>query len=455
MIREHHHTGSGEGYIINSDGSVTRNVSKRNSTNPSPSCDSNNSVWWILFFIILVISSIVIGVHVYNENSFLSVSQTNILMSSSGGTTTINVNSNRDWHISTYPSGWGHVSKSANTIKLRLDENTNTTDRTDYIEVSCRNCITRINIRQEAKKYLSISSNHISVPSEGGSYTFTVSTNETWSISTNTYEWGHLTRSGNSISLRIDANYSSNNRTDYFVIKSLSGIEQRVNISQQGYIAYLDISTQSLTFSSSGGSQTITISSSPDWVVSVNPYSWGHLSRNGNYLTYQVDANKSSKSRTDYIKIKAGNIEKTISVTQYGNYSSNNYNSTYVSALINRVWVDHNVYENGKYGMRIHIDFDINGMYNQKGQAAAYFYYANGNPIKDTNNSHRTSNGDVATHVDFRPNYTNANYSDLKIFMPYNEIHVYSSSSCYFTISIWNGSTEITSGGKTHFKITL
>lgn len=454
MSAEYHHTDSGTSYTVNSDGTVTRRDHRGSSQRPS-SGGGDNSGWWVFFFIIIIIIAIVAGVNIYNENSYLNVSRTNVSMDASGGTTSINVNSNRDWQISTYPASWGHASKSGNTIKIRLDANQSSSERTDWMEVTCRNCAVRINIQQEAKKYFTISSNQVNAPGEGGTYSFSVSTNESWSISTNTYDWGHLTRSGNSLTLRIDRNPLSSTRTDYFVIKSQSGQEQRVNITQQGYVAYLNLSTQSLTFSSSGGSQTITISSAPDWVVSVNPYNWGHLSRNGDYLTYRVDANYSSTNRTDYIKIKAGNIEKQISVTQYGSYSSsynsNSYNSTPVSASIKRVWVDHSVYEGGQKGMRIHVNFDVNGMYNRTGQAAVYFYYSNGNPIKDTNNSYCTSNGDVATHVSFTPGYSNANYSDLKIFMPYNELHIYRTTSCYFTISIWNGSTVVTSGGRTSF----
>ena len=93
-------------------------------------------------------------------------------------------------------------------------------------------------------------------------------------------------------------------------------------------------------------------------------------------------------------------------------------------------------------------------MLNRSGQAAAYFYCPNGTPIKDTNGSNRTSDGNVATHVNFTPNYENCTFNDLAIFMPYSELHLSRTTSCYFTISIWNGNNEVTQSGRNSFQLT-
>jgi len=305
--------------------------------------------------------------------------------------------------------------------------------------------------------YLSVSPSSVSFDSNGGSRTLSVSSSDSWRISTNTYDWGHLSKSGNSLILRVDANNSSESRTDYFEITSGSKT-YRVNISQSGMRqVYLNVNPTSTSFSSSGGSQTIYIDTNTDWNISVNTNSWGHLTKNGNQLTLRVDANSSTSQRTDYFCIKAGSIEKRINITQSGS-SSNSYNSTSsrVSGSIRNIWIDHNVSDSyGNKGMRIHVKFDINGMLNRTGQAAAYFYYANGNPLRDTNGSNRTSDGNVATHVNFTPNYENCTFNDLSIFMPYTELHLSQTTSCYFTISIWNGNTEVAQSGTNSFQITF
>ena len=104
--------------------------------------------------------------------------------------------------------------------------------------------------------------------------------------------------------------------------------------------------------------------------------------------------------------------------------------------------------------MKIHIKFDINGMLNKRGQTAVYFYYTNGNPLKDTNERFCTLDGNVATQVDFTPNYENCTFNDLSIFMPYSELHQSKSASCFFTISIWNGNKEITQSERIYFELT-
>ena len=158
------------------------------------------------------------------------------------------------------------------------------------------------------------------------------------------------------------------------------------------------------------------------------------------------------ESRTDYFEISSGSETIRVDISQEGKEDIGEVSSSNVSGTIRNVWVEHNVSNsNGNKGMRIHVNFDINGMLNRRGQAAAYFYFSSGNPLKDTNGLCCTSNGNVATHVDFTPNYENSNYNDLLIFMPYSELHLDKSASCFFTVSIWAGSKEVEQSDKTYF----
>ena len=304
------------------------------------------------------------------------------------------------------------------------------------------------------KAYLSVSPSSVSFSAEGGSRTLSVNSSDSWHISTNTYNWGHLSRNGNSLTLRIDANNSRELRTDYFEISSGTKT-YRVNIRQTGMSqVYLNVSPTNATFPSSGGSENIHIDTNFEWSISVNTNSWGHLTRHGNQLILKVDQNTSSSQRTDYFKIKAGNIERTINITQAA-VSNSSYNSNRVTGSIRNIWVDHNVTDSyGNYGMRIHVKFDINGMLNRTGIVAAYFYNSNGNALRDTNSNYRTTDGNVATHVNFTPNYENCTFNDLSIFMPYSELHLSRTTSCYFTISIWNGNNEVAQSERNSFHLT-
>ena len=65
-------------------------------------------------------------------------------------------------------------------------------------------------------------------------------------------------------------------------------------------------------------------------------------------------------------------------------------------ARILKVWVDHNQFEDGVKGMRIHVKFEVDNLKGGKGSVIAYFYYKNGNPLKDFNEKYRTTNGEVS-----------------------------------------------------------
>ena len=98
------------------------------------------------------------------------------------------------------------------------------------------------------------------------------------------------------------------------------------------------------------------------------------------------------------------------------------------SATYEESWVDFDVYEEGKKGMRIHAKFNINNLKGKKCRAVGWFYYNNGSKLEDTNGEYNTSDGQVSVGQDFTPLYTNTDFNDLEIFMPYEELHLLSGS---------------------------
>lgn len=269
------------------------------------------------------------------------------------------------------------------------------------------------------RSYFSISSQYASFGSDGGNRTFTVSSSAAWKISVNTANWGHLSRSGNTLYLRVDANNSSSSRTDYFTISSGSK-SIRVDISQ-GKGNSLTVSTESLSFSSAGGSRTITVNSNSSWKIGTKTYDWGHLSINGNTVTLRVDANTSTSSRTDYFTIKSGNLEKRINISQSGNTQT-----TSKIATIKSVSVSNNADVDGEKGLSVNVSFDISGMKGHSGKVSCYFYDTNGNALIDTNNSYGTTGNPscVAVSRSINPGYDNTVYTDFDVKIPYKELHL-------------------------------
>ena len=90
----------------------------------------------------------------------------------------------------------------------------------------------------------------------------------------------------------------------------------------------LDLSTDSLHFTSSGGSRSITVTTNGAWNISFGAASWVHLSQSGSNLTVRVDQNYSSDSRNNYFRLKSGEKEKRVDIYQSGCSSSSSSSST-------------------------------------------------------------------------------------------------------------------------------
>jgi hypothetical protein len=91
---------------------------------------------------------------------------------------------------------------------------------------------------------------------------------------------------------------------------------------------------------------------------------------------------------------------------------------------IQSVWVDHNIFEDGVKGMRIHVKFSINNLQNVPCRAIAYFYFASGEALKDFNKKYNSFDGQVSVGTDFTPGFVDTSYNDLQLFMPYDELHM-------------------------------
>ena len=166
----------------------------------------------------------------------LSVSKSNLSFSSYGGIETITVSGASSWSISVNTASWGHLTRSGNTLTLKVDANSSASSRTDYFKLKLGSQEIKVNISQSGSSYsnspyLNVTKTEMFFTSDGGQESITISTNNTWNISSNTNSWGHLKQVGNTLTLSVDANYTGNQRTDYFVL-SAGGVNKRINITQ-------------------------------------------------------------------------------------------------------------------------------------------------------------------------------------------------------------------------------
>lgn len=168
-----------------------------------------------------------------SKSHYFSISSQYVSFGSDGGNRTFTVSSSAAWKISVNTANWGHLSRSGNTLYLRVDANNSSSSRTDYFTISSGSKSIRVDISQGKGNSLTVSSESLSFPSAGGSRTITVNSSSSWRIGTKTYDWGHLSTNGNTITLRVDANTTTISRTDYFTVKA-GNLEKRINISQSG-----------------------------------------------------------------------------------------------------------------------------------------------------------------------------------------------------------------------------
>ena len=384
--------------------------------------------------------------------SHLSVSNDDIYLTANGGTSSISINTDGIFVVSTAPASWVSTTIKGKTLNFDYSENLGTV-RNSYLIISSGSKSQRINISQAGKTatHINVSSDNISYSYSGGTRTITVSTDGEWQISTGTAGWGHTSISGNTITLRVDENTSSSSRTDYFVIKSGSK-EKRINISQYGKPATrLSVSTENVSFGKDGGSRTITVSTNGKWEIGVGTASWGHTSISGNTITLRVDKNNTGDERTDYFTVVAGDKKVRINITQAGG----------PSAEVNRVWVEHNIPRTGyntvgnvymgwqqvpyTYNvMRIHIDFDVNNMKGKTIRVCAFFFDEDGDELTTSNNQFRAPDGQVTVQNTGTATYENSNWSDYVLEIPYGVMRK-GSNKFYIQIQDNRGNTLTTS----------
>ena len=363
--------------------------------------------------------------------SYLRVSNDDIYLTANGGTSSISINTDGIFVVSTAPASWVSTSINGKTLNLECSENAGIA-RDCYLILKSGTKTLRLDITQAGKSAtrLDVSTSDVEFSANGGSRTIEIYTDGECQISTQPESWAHANINGNSISLSVDEN-PGKKRTDYFVIKSGSYTE-RINISQAGKQAsFLNPSQTDISVSHYGGTRTITVSTDGTWEFGTDTESWIDLSRSGNTITLDISSHSGSSDRSDYFTIKSGNLEKRINITQSADNTP--------GAEVNRVWVEHNIQRTGYNSvynaywgwqqvpytynvMRIHVDFDVDNMKGKTIRVCAYFYDEDGDKMRSSSNSYKTSDGQVTVQGTATATYKNTNWSNFTLEIPYSAI---------------------------------
>lgn len=257
------------------------------------------------------------------NRSLLEVKPTKLAYSSNGGTKKIEVKSGSDWKFNVSDASWCHVNKLSNGLSVSVDENETETSRSTSIRVSNAGKSDKVIVVSQdpsaaTNSTFSVSPNNKRFKANGGTQTMTVTGGENWSIDVNVASWAHLNKNGNSLTLSVDRNNSTSNRSDYFVLKS-GAKKFRIDFSQEGQpVPTFSVSPNNKQFDADGGTQTMTVTGGDDWSIDVNVATWAHLIKNGNSLTLSVDRNTSISSRSDFFILKSGEKKIRVDFSQVG-----------------------------------------------------------------------------------------------------------------------------------------
>ncbi len=98
--------------------------------------------------------------------------------------------------------------------------------------------------------------------------------------------------------------------------------------------------------------------------------------------------------------------------------------SNTANAKFEKMWVDYNVKENGRLGMRIHVKFSVNNMKDEDSYLVILFEKSDGTKLKTSNRKFASKDGQIAAYRSMKPGYDETVYKDLDVFMPYDEFNL-------------------------------
>ncbi len=395
---------------------------------------------------------------IVNGNS----SSTNISFSASGGTQTLSISTNQGTPSASALPSWITVSNiSTSSISVRCSSNPNTTSRSDWFNVSAGNKTVRVNVSQSATENRNIQFTGFSFCNTTKDNTVIDSYGSTlyassvkyliWRVSYNgpsspvtktcyikyikpdgELMTGQSSPSGYTTSKEITFSPGSNtvvasgwgneNATAYNAgtyrceLWFDGSMQYSATITLQrkaGEASYLKVDNKTsvnASFGASRSSETFYISTDADSWTTWGIPSWCSITdKTSTSFKIVCDANTSSSSRSDYMKIKAGDKEVRIDITQAGKPGP--------TATIDNVWVDHNAWNGMVKGMKIHIKLNVSGY---KGRTIKYcvFFYQSDNSTKLVN----MYGNHISSSATSTPNYDNSTWNDWWIFVPYAQI---------------------------------
>ncbi len=92
------------------------------------------------------------------------------------------------------------------------------------------------------------------------------------------------------------------------------------------------------------------------------------------------------------------------------------------TATVKRIWVDYDVAEGGRKGMRVHVNFEVSGLKGADAKLVARVQKDNDEFLTSTSPAFSNGSDQLEISYDIRPGYAVTVYEDATMFLPYSEI---------------------------------
>lgn len=119
---------------------------------------------------------------------------------------------------------------------------------------------------------------------------------------------------------------------------------------------------------------------------------------------------------------KAGGLISPLTQKAFTYSQKPKRNPDAVTATVKRVWIDYNVKEGGRTGMRVHVNFQVGGLLNVSSQVAVRIAKSDDTYVPGSSDYFMNEDGAFRAIFKLKPIYDPAVYSDAAIFIPYDEI---------------------------------
>ena len=271
--------------------------------------------------------SVKVSITQAGANPNLQLNKKDLSFTGAESSDSFSITSNTSWTV-TSDQTWCSVSTSSGsnnaTVTVNVSENKSTSLRNAMITVKAGEQSQTIAVTQAgANPTLQLNKTNMTFESASSSGNFTIASNTSWTI-TSDQAWCTLSSSSGSnnstITVNVSENISIESRSATIIVKA-GEQSQTIAVTQTGAKVKLQLSKTSMSFESSSGSNSFTITSNTSWSVTSNQ-SWCTLSSssgsdNGT-ITVNVTENTTTSSRSATITVKAGDLSQTITVTQAG-----------------------------------------------------------------------------------------------------------------------------------------